>query len=514
VPTAVVQGHRILLHDFAVDRYISPSLARAGVFEPFETELLLNEVRPGDTVLDVGAHIGYYTLLFARRVGPTGRVFAFEPDPANFALLRQNVALNGYHNVVLCPLAVSDRPGPARLFHSPDNAGDHRLHDPTGGRPAVEVQAVRLDRYFERYAGTIDVIKMDIQGSEGAALEGMRALVRRHRCLKLVTEYWPQALREAGGSAARYLQLLQELGFRPYLIDERHRALVRAEPAHLLAAYPADSDRFANLLCVKSGDPPADLAPDGTRRAWPDAEERARWQQAGDLRAAEYRDSSQNGEDGILAEIFRRVGAPARYAVEIGAGDGQENNTARLLREEGWQALLLEADEQAHARLAERYRGHAGVRAVRACVTSANIEGLLEAHDVPTEFDLLSIDRDGNDYWIWAAVRRWWPRVVVIEYNASHPPPQLWVMKEDPEHAWDGTDYFGASLASLVALGRRKGYALVGTNSTGVNAFFVRSDLAVPGRFLDAELHYHYSPPRYGPHRGGWPPGKGEFLEI
>jgi hypothetical protein len=103
--------------------------------------------------------------------------------------------------------------------------------------------------------------------------------------------------------------------------------------------------------------------------------------------------------------------------------------------------------------------------------------------------------------------------VVVIEYNASHPPPRRWVMTEDPERAWGGTNYFGASLASLIRLVREKGYALVGTNSTGVSAFFVRRDVAAD-LFPDAELHYHYSPPRYGNYRGGHPPGQGDRLEI
>jgi hypothetical protein len=147
-------------------------------------------------------------------------------------------------------------------------------------------------------------------------------------------------------------------------------------------------------------------------------------------------------------------------------------------------------------------------------VSSANIEQLLAAHGVPRNCDLLSIDIDGNDYWVWSANQQWQPRVVVIEYNASIPPDQKWVMQENPNHRWDGTNYFGASLASLVALGRKRGYTLVATNSTGVNAFFVRDDLATPDRFLDPAVHYHYSSPRYGPYLGGHPPGSGPAVEV
>jgi hypothetical protein len=232
-----------------------------------------------------------------------------------------------------------------------------------------------------------------------------------------------------------------------------------------------------------------------------------------DLRNFEKRVSSQNGEDGILEEIFRRVGTTNRYFVEIGAESGAECNCARLAAD-GWHGLFLEADAGHFARLHERYAGRPGVRCARATVSAANVEAILAEHRAPADFDLLSIDIDGNDYWVWAAIRGWRPRVVVIEYNASHPPAARRVMKEDPGRRWDGTTYYGASLASLAALGRQKGYALVGTNSTGVNAFFVRDELVAPGRFLDPAVCYHYSPPTHGPYPGGHPLGDGPWVEA
>jgi hypothetical protein len=244
------------------------------------------------------------------------------------------------------------------------------------------------------------------------------------------------------------------------------------------------------------------------------AEQHRRWQAARDLRAFERRVFSQNGEDGILEEIFRRIGIETRFFVEFGVESGAQCNCARLAVEEGWRGLFLEADPTDFERLAERYRGQEGVRCARAVVTSANIERLLEENGVPRSFDLLSIDIDGNDYWVWKAIRGWRPRVVVVEYNAAYPPPQRWVMKEDPEYRWNGTTYYGASLASLAALGREKGYALVGTNSSGVNAFFVLAELATADRFPDPVSQYHYSPPSYGAHDGTHPPGSGPHLEL
>ena len=243
-------------------------------------------------------------------------------------------------------------------------------------------------------------------------------------------------------------------------------------------------------------------------------ERRARWLQAGDLRAFERRICSQNGEDGILQEIFRRVGTVNRCLVEIGVEDGKECNGARLVLEEGWHGLFVEADADKFDGLARRYARRAGVQCVHATATSANVETLLQSANVPQTFDLLSIDIDGNDYWVWAAVQQWQPRVVVIEYNAAHPPPVRWVMRENAEHRWDGTTYYGASLASLAALGRKKGYTLVATDSTGVNAFFVRDELVTPERFLDPVVHYHYTPLDSPMCPDGLPPRAGPFVEI
>ena len=243
-------------------------------------------------------------------------------------------------------------------------------------------------------------------------------------------------------------------------------------------------------------------------------ERRARWLHAGDLRAFERRVYSQNGEDGILQELLRRVGTCTRFFVEIGVESGAECNCARLVLDEGWQGLFVEADSAQFAGLARRYAERAGVRCVHATATSANVEALLHNADVPRGFDVLSIDIDGNDYWVWAALANWRPRVVVIEYNAAHPPPVRWVMREDPAHRWDGTAYYGASLASLAALGRKKGYTLVATDSTGVNAFFVCDELLTATDFLDPVVHYHYSPLDSPLCPAGLPPRAGPFVEM
>jgi hypothetical protein len=239
-----------------------------------------------------------------------------------------------------------------------------------------------------------------------------------------------------------------------------------------------------------------------------------RWWQAGDLRAFERRVYSQNGEDGIIQELLRRVGVQHRFFVEFGVETGVECNCARLACEEQWSGLFLEASPELFPQLQDNYRALPSVRCQQIIVTSQNIEEILAAHQVPVDFDVLSIDIDGNDYWVWKAIERWQPRIVVIEYNATYPPPRRWVMRENPEHWWDHTDYYGASLLSLTQLGRNKGYTLVGCDATGVNAFFVRADLFDPDKFVDPAVLYHYSPFNHPSWPKGYPRRLGPSVEI
>lgn len=111
-------------------------------------------------------------------------------------------------------------------------------------------------------------------------------------------------------------------------------------------------------------------------------------------------------------------------------------------------------------------------------ITAENINELIQSAGISGEIDLLSIDIDGNDYHVFKAIDVINPRVVIVEYNAKFPADFPWVMKYDPKHIWDESDKHGASLKSLEMIAREKGYQLVGTNISGVNAFFVRSDLA------------------------------------
>lgn len=241
-----VLGHRMYLDDRD-----SLQLSTRGVYEPFETRFLQQSVRPGMLVLDVGANIGYYTLQFARAVGPTGRVYAFEPDPANFALLRRNIEANGYEAIVT-PVnrAVSDRPGVLNLYVSEDNRGDHRTYGADDGRAAIPVEAVALDDFLRDLDRPVDLVKMDIQGAEYYALKGMTGLLQRSPDVTLVMEFWPFGLRGSGAEPRAVLELLRGLGFSFRELSEHRRAIAPVELDDLLRAYPADDEgAFTNLIC-------------------------------------------------------------------------------------------------------------------------------------------------------------------------------------------------------------------------------------------------------------------------
>jgi hypothetical protein len=221
------------------------------------------------------------------------------------------------------------------------------------------------------------------------------------------------------------------------------------------------------------------------------------------LNGSEQQFFSQNGEDGIIAEIFRRVGAPGRFFVEFGVGDGTENNTVTLLMQ-GWRGVWLEGSAEQVARIRSQFATYIAsgqLTLVHTLVTAENIESLFRDAGVPEELDLLSIDIDSRDYWVWQALERYRPRAVVIEYNSQFPPDARWVYDSVPTGGWDQTTYLGASLKSLELLGARKGYDLVGCDITGVNAFFVRRELLGDHFAAPYTAENHYEPPRFHLHR-------------
>lgn len=229
-----------------------------------------------------------------------------------------------------------------------------------------------------------------------------------------------------------------------------------------------------------------------------------------DLSPYELKVFSQNGEDGVLDEILRRVGVETRAFIEFGAGPGTEAVAVYLADVERWQGHFIEGDPASYSALAAKYEMSPRVTTTQAFVTPDDVEALFSRLAVPEEPDVLSIDIDGHDYWVWKAISRYRPRVVVIEYNAHLGADRL-TMPRSSKPGWQGTDYFGASIGALVDLGAQKGYRLVHCDLTGVNAFFVRDDLG--GEFLPAD-QVTLRAPNYLLRGLRHPPGEGPWESV
>lgn len=207
---------------------------------------------------------------------------------------------------------------------------------------------------------------------------------------------------------------------------------------------------------------------------------------------------SQNDEDGIIAEIFRRIGETSRVFVEIAAGDGHENCTALLLSQ-GWSGLWVECDAPNIESIKRRWPGEIAsgqLKLDERFISIETVNNVIRDALGEAEIDLLVVDIDGNDHHLVNAIEMR-PRAMCIECFSPMVPPDRWVMPHETEfRPWDGLRPTGASLQSFEDLLTPRGYSLVGTSLTGVNAFFVRSDLAA-GKFQEPfTAMNHYNPPR------------------
>jgi hypothetical protein len=202
----------------------------------------------------------------------------------------------------------------------------------------------------------------------------------------------------------------------------------------------------------------------------------------GALADHEFRVFSQWGEDGILAYLSRQVPIARKTFVEFGVENYTEANTRWLLVNDGWSGLVLDGSEEnvAAIRRDPIYWRH-NLKAASAFITRENINELLTSNGLSGEIGLLSVDIDGVDYWVWEAITCVQPALVIAEYNSLFGPERAVTVPYDAKFqravAHHSQSYYGASLAALVALGKRKGLAFVGSNSAGNNAFFVRREL-------------------------------------
>lgn len=211
-----------------------------------EINWLKQTIKPGDTILDIGANIGFYSKILSNCVGSGGKIHAFEPDTTNFKHLSNN--LKGFTNVVLNNMAVSDAPGEIKIYRSKDLNVDHRTY-PVGDYESVDIiKAISIDAYIDG-AFKVDLIKMDIQGYEVAALNGMAKTIENNPQIRLLLEFWPHGLHAAGNTVALFYETITNLGLKIQFLE--HGQTVPFDPSEIPQFEGWQWGQYKNILLHK-----------------------------------------------------------------------------------------------------------------------------------------------------------------------------------------------------------------------------------------------------------------------
>lgn len=214
-------------------------------YEKDTTDLFRNITKPGMTILDVGAHIGYFTRLFSKFAGAEGAIFSFEPDPYNFSLLQENTKRLGNVNIVNA--AVSDAPGMIDFYEVEDSTGCHTTIPTTAPAKKLSVQALTIDEFVKGRNLSVDIIKMDIEGGEPRAINGMKELLSKEKPLRIVMELQPDALAVVGTTAKEVISSLEAYGFKGYAIVRGGEREELSPDLSNMTMYEGKSE-YANVL--------------------------------------------------------------------------------------------------------------------------------------------------------------------------------------------------------------------------------------------------------------------------
>ena len=219
------------------------------IFEPFETKLFRETLRPGMTVIDIGANIGYYTVIASKHVGKNGKIFAYEVEDTNYSYLDKNIKVNSINNVIAKKIAVSNKTGNSSFFLTDDNKGAHSFANNRHSKKSIIVNTDTIDNSIDT---PIDIIKMDIEGAEILAIEGMVNTIKKNQKIILFTEFYPKAIKRLGRNPKDYLDKLSELGFKIHVINENDKTITPVNDFEIfIKSFPKFTEGFRNLYAIK-----------------------------------------------------------------------------------------------------------------------------------------------------------------------------------------------------------------------------------------------------------------------
>lgn len=240
----ILEYRGLKFHVHPKDMGVTFELASTGDYEPLTLTTLLPKIYHGDTIVDIGAHVGLYTVHLSNMVGNVGKVIAFEPYPENVKLLKQNVEENNCSNVEIVPAAIRDVSGLSELRISNYNTGDHSFFG-TGNRKTISVPCTTLDNYLPE--GTrVDAIKLDVQGGEAEVFRGMKRVIRDNPRMFILWELSPQQLKQYGSDALELLTDIEREGFNLNIVDDATGTIKEHTPEEVIKLCPGKS--YVNIL--------------------------------------------------------------------------------------------------------------------------------------------------------------------------------------------------------------------------------------------------------------------------
>jgi FkbM family methyltransferase len=242
-----IQGSKMFL-----DPGDSLNLSINGVYGELDTQIIRDEIKEGDIVIDVGANIGYYTLIFAQLVGKTGKVFAFEPESKNFEILKKNVKINNYNNVIVEQKIISDKSGKMKLFISDSDIVGHRIQQMGNFKKFIEVESVTLDEHMKKLNldKKINFIKIDVEGAEPKVLQGAKKILEQNSKLKIFTEFNRDVIKKYDSNPEDMLLLLTKNKFQFFLPNYKTNSLSLSKKDVLLNSNDLLKENL-NILCKK-----------------------------------------------------------------------------------------------------------------------------------------------------------------------------------------------------------------------------------------------------------------------